>query len=125
MLLDFVVRVAVCKQEVGRAVVVVIEKFHAPAAHQARDLANAIRNGHIVEGLIAIVVVKRIHLLVYVGDEQVHPAVLVVVGGVHPHPGARPPLGAVAHVGLKAYLFELPIATIDKQEIRHCVIGDE
>ena len=114
MLLDFVVRVAVRQEKVGGAVVVVIEEFHAPPAHVQRDLADAVRDSHIVEGLIAIVVVEGIHLLIYVSDEQVHPAVLVVVGGVRAHPGPGAPLDAVAHVGLQAYFLEFSITAINK-----------
>src|SRR5207248_10923537 len=113
MRLDFIVRMAVGKKQIRRSVVVIIKKLHSPPAHKTRHPANSIGNSHIIEGLIAIVVIKGVHLLVHVGNKQVHPAILVVIRGVDSHPGPWSPLGAVTNIGLQAYFLELPVAAIN------------
>src|SRR5438105_7355726 len=125
MRLDFVVGMAVVKKEVRGSVVVVVKKLQSPPAHQSRNLSDTIRNSHVIERFIAIVVIKGVHLPIHVGNKQVHPAVLVVIRRIHAHPGAWPPLGAVTNVGLQAYFLELPVTAINKQKIRHRIIGNE
>src|SRR5438105_5947279 len=123
MRLDFIVRMAVGKKQIRRSVVVIIKKLPSPPPHKTRHPANSIGNSHIIEGLIAIVVIKGVHLLVHVGNKQVHPAILVVIRGVDSHPGPWPPLGAVTNIGLQAYFLELPVAAINRSEERR--VGKE
>src|SRR5262245_5261857 len=65
--LDHVVGVAVGQDQVGVAVVVVIEELQSPAAQQSRRLGYFARL--IDEGQVFLVVVKAEQLLVDVGDE--------------------------------------------------------
>ncbi len=76
---------AIAKDEVQVAVIVVIKKFQAPAAHQVCSGANARGNSDISKTLVFVVVIERIHFLVNVGNEQIDPPVLIVVGRIHTH----------------------------------------
>src|SRR5437899_2713080 len=63
MLFDLVVRMAVHDEEVEVAVIIVIEEFHSPAAHQTGDPADAYRSGNVVERQVVVVFVNGIHLV--------------------------------------------------------------
>ncbi len=85
---DMIIGMAVAEQQIYVAVIVKIEKFQPPATKKLRRPANACGNRHIFEALILIIVVKGEHLLVHVCDEEIRPAILIVIGRVHAH--ARP-----------------------------------
>src|SRR5438067_11649793 len=72
-----------------------------------------------------IVSVHRIHFLVNVGDEQIHPAVLIEVGGINSHPGALAAFGAECYTGIQSDFLELAFASIGKKEICDGVICDK
>ena len=60
----------------------------------------------IIEGAVAIVVVERIALIGEVGNHQVRPSVVVVIGKVHAHAGKGLALGVDRRLGLQAYFLE-------------------
>ena len=120
-----IVRVAIGEEKIEVAVVVIVEELEAPAAHQAGGGADTGGEGLVVEGLVVIVLIERIHLVVDVGDEQVHPAVLIDVRGVEPHAGARPAFGAVGDPGLGSNLLETAVATVGEEEVGDRVVGDK
>src|ERR1700757_3878010 len=120
-----IVRVAIGEEKIEIAVVVIIEELEAPPAHQASRGADAGGQGLIVEGLVVIVLIERIHLVVDVGDEQVHPAVLIDIGGIEAHAGTRPALGAVGDSGLGCDLLETAVATVREEEVGDRVVGDK
>src|SRR5207247_2498796 len=122
-LLNAVIGVAVGEKQVEVAVVVVIEEFHSPAAHQPSGHADAGGHRHVIENFIVAVAVESVHFLVYVRYKQVHPTVLIVVRRVHAHAGAGAAVGAVPDVGLKADLLELSFAAVREEKVRHGVVG--
>src|SRR5438552_16280014 len=125
MLFNLIVGMSIGQEEIHIAVIVIIEKLDTPTTHQPRDLANAVGDRHVVEAAILVVVVERIHLLVYVGDEKIYPTVLIIVGSVDAHSRTGVTFGIQAHVGLKAHLLKFSFAMIEKQEICHGVISNE
>ncbi len=125
VVLDHVVRVPVGEHQVEVAVVVVVEELQAPPAEQPRGLRDAVGVGHVLERLVAAVLVEREHLLIDVGDEQVLPAVLVEVGGIDAHARPRLAVGREAHLGRQADLLPLAAAAVHEQEVLHRVVGDE
>ena len=122
-LFDFIVRVTIGDEQINVAVIVVIEKLNSPAAHQSSDHANMRGNRDIVERLVMIVVIKRIHFLVDVGDKQVCPSILIVIRSVHTHARARSSIHAVAHAGLQRDFFEPSLTAVDEQEVGHGIVG--
>src|SRR5580704_2667523 len=124
-LVDAVVGMAVAEQQIEVAVVVVVEKFQSPAAHQARGGTDAGRHGGIGKSFVLVVVVDRIHLLVDVGDEEIDPAVLIVVGSVNAHAGARAAETAVANACKQADFLEFSVAAIGEKKIGDRVVANE
>ena len=112
--LDEIVGESVGTNKVQIAVVVVVEELESPAAHPARRHADALGHGDIFKGRIAVVLIEGKNLLVDVGDEQIHPAVLIEVGGVHTHSGTGATFGTVGNVGGEPGFFEAAAAAIQK-----------
>ena len=96
----------ICDHEIKIAVIIVIEEFQTPAAHELGGAGNTRWRSEIVEGLVVLVSVHRIKLMIEIGNEQVHPAVLIEIRGVHTHPGAGFPSFAEADAGGEPDLFE-------------------
>ncbi len=114
---------SVGEDEIGIAVVVVVEELQPPAAQEARSLADLA--GLVQEGEVFLVLVEAEEFLIDVGDEQVLPAVAVVVGGVNAHPRARRARVAEGHARGQADLLEPAAATVHEEEVGHRVVGDE
>src|SRR5688500_6361459 len=113
----------VYEKQVGIAVVVVVKKLKPPAAKKVsrwRDLARLVR-----EDQLAVVVIKAEKLVIDVSDEQVLPAVGVVIGCIHAHSRSRPPGFTVSHTRGKPDLLKLPLAFIKKEKVGHRVVGNE
>src|SRR5579872_2961912 len=68
--------------------------------------------------------VDGVHLVIHIGDKQILPAVLVVVGGIDTHAGAGATILTISNPGRESDVFELAF-TIDKKKIGNGVIGDE
>ena len=81
--------------------------------------------GRVREGLVPVVAVEREHLVVDVGHEEVLPPVPVHVRRVHTHPGARLPVGAVAHFRDESDLVEAPAAAVREEEVLDGVVRHE
>src|ERR1035438_622333 len=113
------------EDQIEIAVVVVVEKLQPPSAHPPCGHANAEGHGDIIERQVFIVLVERENFFIDIGDEQIHPAIFVEIGGVHAHSRTRTPFGAVSNIGLQSKFVELPWAAIHKEKICDRVVGDE
>ena len=69
-----------------------------------------VSDGSVAEAFVFVVVVERVHLLIDVGDEEIGPAVLVVVRGIDAHAGPGAAVGAVAYARDQADFLEFPLA---------------
>ena len=72
-----------------------------------------------------VVLIDREHLTVYVRDEQVHPPIFVEVGGIHAHAGASSAVCAVGNARVGRSFFELAVAPIHEEKVRHGVIANK
>src|SRR5712692_1893814 len=99
IVLNHVVRVAIGKNQVEHPVVVIVEKLQAPSAEQAGGLRYAVLVGYVSEALVMVVLVKREHLLVDVGYEQILPAFPMKLRRIDAHSGARLPVVTEAYFG--------------------------
>src|SRR3954470_9760379 len=68
--------------------------------------------------------VDGVHLVIHIGDKQILPAVLVIVGGIDAHAGAGATILTISDPGPEAGFFELAF-TIEKKKIGNSVIGHE
>src|SRR5579883_1149349 len=123
--LDLVVGMTIHDEQIGIAVVVVVEEFYAPSAHETGDSADAGWTGHFVEREITIVLINRIHFVVDVGDKKVLPAIVVEIGGIDAHAGARPALLAESHAGIEANVRECAVLFVKEEKIFDGIVGDE
>src|SRR5271169_1072774 len=94
---DQVVGMAVSDYEVEVPVVIVVHEFQPPTAHQHGSVCNSSRPCYVVECLVVPALKEAVKLVVQVGHKQVHPPVLIDVGGINAHAGASPPPFAVSH----------------------------
>ena len=124
-LFDAIVGMAVGKKQIHVPVIVVVKELDPPAAQEPGSDPNTGLHGHIVEAFVVEIAVNRVHLLVHVGDEEIHPAVVIVIGGIHTHSGARVPVGAVCHARHKSDLFKPAFSAVGEQVIEGGVIGYE
>src|SRR5712692_5557665 len=116
---------AVRKDEINIAVIIVVEKLQAPSAQKASGLRNGLRLRDVNESLVLVVLVQGEFFLVHVGDEEILPAVVVVVRRINAH--SRASLAVVAEGYFSGHADLLPsiTAAIDKEKILHRVVGDE
>src|SRR5260370_42299374 len=79
---------------------------------------------YITKSLILIVVVERKQFLINICNEQIDPAVLIVVGGIDSHPRTRSAVGAKADTGDQANFFKFPL-TVGEETVGDRVVRDE
>src|SRR5580704_260932 len=103
---------AIGDEEIDVSVVVIIEEFNSPSAHQTSDASDAHAFGGVVKGVVVIVAVDRIHFLIHVGDEKILPAILIKIGRVNAHPGSRAAILTVGDSGVEPNLLELFVAVV-------------
>src|ERR1035438_6421340 len=115
---------AVTQKQVEIAVVVVIEKFQSPSAHQTRGRADAGRKGRVAESLVLVIVVERIHLVIHISLEQIDPSILIIVSGIDSHAGARFAKGIHSNTRQHSDFFKSSFAAIGKQEVWNGIVGD-
>src|SRR5437588_5530654 len=120
---DFVVGVAIGYKQIHVAVVIVIEEFHSPAAHEPRQAAEPHLSSHVFECQVMVVAVNRIHLLIDVCDEEVLPSVLVEIRRIHTHPRALPPRLVISYACFEGFFFKLSMVRVDKKKVGNRIVG--
>ena len=106
------VYVAVGDEDVGPAIVVVVEKLRAKAQIRIADRSNARRAGHVSELAVAIVVIEIVFIVGEIGLHYVGPAVAIVVRGINAHAGLFVAVGTVGYSGLGADFGESSLAIV-------------
>src|SRR5581483_1002630 len=103
------------QEQMQITVVVIVEELQSPSAHQASRLAHSILHRHIVESLIVVVLIERIHSVIDIGDEKVHPAVLIEIRPINSHAGPRASLCAILNPPLLPNLLETAAAVHEEK----------
>src|SRR5687768_10270050 len=114
---------AVCQNEIGISIVVVIKEPQTPTAQQPCRWSNF--SGSIDEGQILLILIQTKQFLIDIGYKQVLPAIAVVICCVHSHTGSRRTGVAVRNPGHQADLFKLSFPFVYKQEVSERVVCDE
>ena len=123
--LDFVFNVAVGHENIGPAVVVVIEE-EATESQRDQGVAPNLRTRSLVhEEPVALVVVERDHLVREVGDHKAGPAGAVVIRGIHAHAGARHSIFAEGNPRRDRLLLEGPVLLVEVELVGLRVIGEQ
>ena len=75
--------------------------------------------------LVMVVLIDRVQLVVHVGHEQVHPTVVVEIGGVHAHSRPGSSLFPIGNAGGKANFLETLPGPVHEEEVGDGVVGDK
>src|SRR5439155_10345312 len=94
------------QDQVGPAVVVVIEEAKSPAAQRPCSLCDSGGGADIREEIAGFVAIERERLLVDVGHEKFLPPIAVQIRGIYTHPRARFSILAVGHAVFQPALLE-------------------
>src|SRR6267143_5281134 len=121
---DMIIRVAIAKQQIQVTIVIKIKKLQSPTTEKFGRRRYACGKRNITKALILIVVVKRKHLLINICNEEIDPAILIVVGGIDSHPRTRSAIGAIADPGDQANFFKFPLA-VGEETVGDRVVGNE
>ncbi len=116
---------AIGDENIGPAIVVVIEK---EAAESKRDQSGAAYFGLrslVHEQAVAFVVIKRNHLIGEVADDDAGVAAAIVIGGVHAHAGASHAIFAESYTRRNAALFERSVFLVQVKLVGLGVVGNQ
>src|SRR5690242_2093673 len=112
MTVNLRIYMSVSHKYIHPAIVVVVEKLHAKPKKRNADRPKSGGPGLVGEAAIVVVVVEVVGIVGKVGFHQVRPAVIVVIGAVHPHAGLGQAVSAESDSGLHSYLREPSFAVV-------------
>src|SRR5690242_2031074 len=106
------------------AIVVVVEEFHAKAKKRNADRPEPGGSGLIREAAVVVVVVEVVGIVGKVSFHQVRPAVIVVIGAVHPHAGLGQAISAESHSSLHSYFRKPSFAVVVVKAAGAGIVGN-
>lgn len=115
VIVDLGINMAVDLDDVGPAVVVIVDEAAAPR-HVVAVYANAGCESDVAEGSIAVVVVQVARVVGEVGLEDVEPAIAVVVGYRNTHPSLFMAVVVVGAAGHYRDVGECPVVIVLEQD---------
>src|ERR1051325_6421499 len=109
-------------QQVGPAIVVIIEKPCAPAnvGQTYRSHFGGIRD--IGEGTLTVVVIESVVIIVEVRDEQIEPSVVIIIAERHTHAALFAAVFVYRHAGGKSNLLKRAISVVVIEKVRRRVV---
>jgi len=110
--LDGVEVVALSDEEILPAVVVVVEEADAPSGMRHSGASNAGSETGIGESGVRIVLVEGIALIGKIGDDEIGPAIVIVVGEIDTHAGVGAAVAINGDFGEEAHFFEGAVALV-------------
>ena len=116
--------VTIRNENVGPAVVVVVEKLRAKTQIGIADGTNPRRAGQVGELAIVIVVVEVVVIVGKISLHNVRPSVAIVIGRVNAHAGLFSSVGTVGHARLGADFGESTVAVVVIEQARRRVVRD-
>jgi len=112
-------------KDVEPAVIVVVEEPSAETKHVGGRTCDSCLMTDVPEPALAVVVEHVIRILLKIGDEQVQPAIVIVVAQRYAHSCHGVAETRHGHPRLHADLSELPVVVVMEQICRQSIIGDE
>src|ERR1700676_2015737 len=92
---------------------------------QHGDAPEAGAEGGIAKTCVAVIFIESVTLVGEVGDQQIGPAVVVVVGKVHAHAGVGPAVAIDSNLREQACLLEGAVTFIVIEKFDHGIVGYE
>ncbi len=123
--LDGIHHVRLRNEQVFPTVIVVIEEVRAPTGKGQGRAADAGGIGDIAESAVAIVVEKHVALVGKVSDNDVRPAVIIVVAEVDSHAGERLSIFVVPNPGEQAYFRKGAFSIFVIQKTLNRIVSNE
>src|SRR6202022_476937 len=117
--------VALGNDEIFPAVIVIIEEASAPAGVKHGDAAQTRTEAGVGETSVATVLVQGVALVSQVGDKEVGPAIIIIVGEIDAHAGEGATVAIDGDLRHEADFFKGAVALIVIEELDHGVVGDE
>src|SRR5260370_33535836 len=115
--------VALRDKKIFPSIVVVIQKANAPSGVRHGGARNTSAEAGIGETGGAIVLVERVALVGEIRDDQVRPAVIVIVGEVDAHAGVGAAGTVNGNLREQADLFERSVAYAVLKKFDHRIVG--
>src|SRR5260370_11422017 len=115
--------VALRDKEIVPSIVVVIQKANAPSGVQHGGARNSRAEAGIGETGVAIVLVERVALVGEIRDDQVRPAIIVIVGKVDAHAGVGAAVTVNGNLREQPDLFEISAAFVLLKKFDHRIVG--
>src|SRR5690348_15103178 len=106
------------------AIVIVVEEFHAKAKKRNADRSEPGRPSLVGKAAIVVVVVEVVGIVGEIGFHQVRPAVIVVIGAVHPHAGLGQAISAESHSSLHSYFRKPSFAVVVVKAAGTGIVGN-
>src|SRR5207249_8309283 len=123
--LDGVKIVALGDQEILPTVIVVVEEAYAPSGVGHGDASDAGREAVVGESRVAVVLVEGVALVGKVRNDQIRPAVIIIVGEIDAHTGEGAAVAVDGDFGEEAHFFKGSVAFVVIEEFDHRVVGNE
>jgi len=87
--LDQIVGMTIHDHQIEVSVVVIVEEFQAPSAHQFSSIGDSRRRSDVVKSFVVPILIEAVKFVIQIGHEKIHPSILVEVGGVDSHARTR------------------------------------
>ena len=116
---------ALGNEKIFPAVVVVIQKANTPPGVQHGGASDAGAETGVSKSGVAIVLIERIALVCKIGDDQVGPAVIVIVGKIDAHAGVGPAVAVNGNLREEAHLFKSSVAFVVVEKFDHRIVSHE
>ena len=123
--LDGVEVVALSDEKIFPAVIVVIQKANAPSGVQHSGAGDAGAEAGVIKSGVAIVLVERVALVGKIGDDQVRPTIIVIVGKVDAHAGVGAAVAVNGSLREETHFFKSSVAFVVVEIFDHRIVGHE
>src|SRR5437660_641879 len=122
---DLRIPMAVSDENIEPGVIVHIKKAGAPAYIRVAGLSDAGSPAHIVESLLAHIVIERVGLLLKMRDEEAEAAAVVVIAPVYAHVAELHPFAAESYARKHAHVCEGAVVIVMIKIVGNGIVGDQ
>src|SRR5580704_8459022 len=120
-----VVHMSLRDKYILQAIIVEVGQAQPPSRHLRGDLCQSGAGAGIGKRSVAIVAIQGVALEAQVVNQQVEPAVIVVVSHVHTHAGISMAVFINRNTGKKAAFLKRPVSLVMQQHLRPVVVGNK
>ena len=123
--LDGVEVVALGDEEIFPAIVVIVEETDAPPRVGHGEAGDTGSEAGVSKSGVAIVLVEGVALVGEIRDDQIGPAIVIIIGEIDTHASVSAAVAVNGDFGEEADFFEGAVAFVVIEKFDHGVVGDE